>query len=76
MPSHSQNSLFCILKKTIIRQIAIFFMDLARYMGFLSYFSNTRKAVHLTMVTTYGVRQNSHAGIVQSEVTLEDLFAS
>ena len=35
---------------------------------------NTRKAVHLTMVTTYGVRQNSHSGIIQSEVTLEDLF--
>jgi hypothetical protein len=27
------------------------------------------------MVTTYGVRQNSHSGIIQSEVTLEDLFA-
>lgn len=37
--------------------------------------TKTRKAVHLTMVTTYGVRQNSHSGIIQSEVTLEDLFA-
>jgi hypothetical protein len=37
--------------------------------------TNTRKAVHLTMITTYGVRQNSHSGIIQSEVTLEDLFA-
>ena len=37
--------------------------------------TNTRKAVHLTMVTTYGVRQNSHSGIIQSEVTLDDLFA-
>jgi hypothetical protein len=37
--------------------------------------TNTRKAVHLTMVTTYGIRQNSHSGIVQSELTLEDLFA-
>jgi cell surface protein SprA len=37
--------------------------------------TNTRKAVHLTMVTTYGIRQNSHSGIIQSEVTLEDLFA-
>lgn len=36
--------------------------------------TNTRKAVHLTMVTTYGIRQNSHAGIIQSEVTLDDLF--
>lgn len=37
--------------------------------------TNTRKAVHLTMVTTYGIRQNCHSGIVQSEITLEDLFA-
>lgn len=36
--------------------------------------THTRKAVHLTMVTTYGVRQNSHSGIVQSEVVLDDLF--
>ena len=37
--------------------------------------TNTRKAVHLTMVTIYGIRHNSHSGIVQSEITLEDLFA-
>ncbi len=29
---------------------------------------------HLTFVTTYGVRRNVHSGIVQSEVTLDDLF--
>ena len=37
--------------------------------------TNTRKAVHLTMVTTYGLRQNTHSGVIQSEVTLDDLFA-
>jgi hypothetical protein len=36
--------------------------------------TNTRKAVHLTMVTTYGLRQNSHSGMIQSEITLDDLF--
>ena len=36
--------------------------------------TRTKKAVHLTMVTTYGVVKNSHAGIVHSEVTLDDLF--
>ena len=36
--------------------------------------TRTRKAVHLTMVTTYGVAKNSHAGHVQSEVILDDLF--
>ena len=36
--------------------------------------TRTKKAVHLTMVTTYGVIRNSHSGVVHSEVTLEDLF--
>ena len=34
----------------------------------------TKKALHLTMVTTYGVVKNSHAGVVQSEVLLDDIF--
>ena len=36
--------------------------------------TRTRKAVHLTMVTTYGVAANSYAGHVISEVVLDDLF--
>ena len=36
--------------------------------------TGTKKAVHLTMVTTYGVAKNSHSGIVQSEVVLDQLF--
>jgi hypothetical protein len=36
--------------------------------------THTKKSVHITMVTTYGLVQNSHSGIVQSEVTLEELF--
>ena len=35
----------------------------------------TRKAVHLTMVTSFGVRQNAYSNKVQSFVTLDDLFA-
>ncbi|MDR0852747.1 MAG: ATP-binding protein [Clostridiales Family XIII bacterium] len=34
----------------------------------------TRKTPHITMITTYGVKQNKYSGIVQSEVILEDLF--
>jgi AAA+ ATPase superfamily predicted ATPase len=34
----------------------------------------TRKAPHLTMISTYGVKQNKYSGIVQSEVLLDDLF--
>ena len=36
--------------------------------------TGTKKAVHLTYVTTYGLKRNRHSGIVQSEVTLDDLF--
>ena len=37
--------------------------------------TRTKKAVHLTLVTTYGLVNNSHTGIIQSEVTLEGLFS-
>ena len=37
--------------------------------------TNTRKAVHLTMVTTFGIKANAHSGIVQNEIILEDLFS-
>jgi hypothetical protein len=36
--------------------------------------TKTRKAVHLTLITTYGVKRNINSGIVQSEVTMADLF--
>ena len=36
--------------------------------------THTKKAVHLTMRTTYGVMKNSHSGIIHSEVTLDELF--
>ena len=36
--------------------------------------TETKSSVHLTMVTIDGVRRNEHSGIVQSEVTLDNLF--
>ena len=36
--------------------------------------TGTRKAVHLTMVTTYGITANAHSGVVQTEVVLDNLF--
>ena len=36
--------------------------------------TGTHDALHVTMITTYGVKPNSHSGIVQSQVTLDDLF--
>lgn len=37
--------------------------------------TNTDKAIHLTMVTTYGVKQNLYYNTIQSEVTADDLFS-
>lgn len=37
--------------------------------------TKTRKALHQTFVTTYGVKKNLYSGNVQSEVKLDDLFA-
>ena len=34
-----------------------------------------RKAIHLTMVTTYGVAHNAYWNRVQSEVVADDLFS-
>ena len=36
--------------------------------------TKTRKALHLTMVTTYGVKHNIYSDIAQSHVTLNHLF--
>jgi len=36
--------------------------------------TGTRKAVHITMVTTYGLTGKGYRASVQSEVTLDDLF--
>jgi hypothetical protein len=36
--------------------------------------TGTRKTVHTTLITTYGIKKNSHSGIVNSEVTMNQLF--
>jgi len=36
--------------------------------------TRTRSTTHLTMITTYGLRQNAYAKTAQSEVLLDDLF--
>ena len=50
-------------RKGLMRKLAVF-----------SSVSRTRKAVHLTMVTPFGLLANAHSGRVQSEVMLDDLF--
>lgn len=36
--------------------------------------TKTTKSIYITMVTTYGVKQNEYSDIVQSEVKIDDLF--
>ena len=36
--------------------------------------TNTRCAIHTTMITTYGLADKGYRAAVQSEVTLNDLF--
>lgn len=36
--------------------------------------TKTRKAVHITLVTPYGAKQNAHTAIIQNEITLDELF--
>ena len=36
--------------------------------------TKTKKSLSLTFITTYGVKRNIHSSIVNSEVTMDDLF--
>lgn len=36
--------------------------------------TGTKKTLQMTMITTYGIRQNKYSGLIQSQVTLDDLF--
>ena len=36
--------------------------------------TKTRKAIHLLMLTTYGLAKNKYSSIAQKEITLDDLF--
>jgi hypothetical protein len=36
--------------------------------------TKTGKALHKTMITTFGLKRNAYGGEIQSEVTLDDLF--
>ncbi|NCI47251.1 AAA family ATPase [Sediminibacterium soli] len=50
--------------------------DLARRREVFAEVSKTKKAIFLTMVTTYGVKRNPYYNkLIQSELTMQDLFA-
>jgi uncharacterized protein len=49
--------------------------ELRNKMGTFRTETNTRKAVFLTMITTYGLKKNQYAlGLVQNELTMDQLF--
>jgi hypothetical protein len=37
--------------------------------------TQSRKSIFLTLITTYGIKQNEYAGMVQNQLTLSDLFS-
>jgi hypothetical protein len=38
--------------------------------------TGTKKAVHLTMITSFGLVRNQYSSLIQSEVTSDDLFSN
>lgn len=48
--------------------------DIRRKLAVFQSVTETRKALHLTMITSFGLLRNSHCGRVQSQITLDDLF--
>ena len=36
--------------------------------------TKNRKSIQMTMITTYGVKQDMYSSIMQNEVTMDDLF--
>ena len=50
-------------------------MDLRNKIESFRRLTDCRSSLQTTMITTYGVKQGKYSGIVQSQVTLDDLFA-
>ena len=49
-------------------------MTLRNKMEAFRQITGTRKSLLISMITTYGVKQNMYSDIARSQVTLEDLF--
>lgn len=48
--------------------------NLRRRRGNFQLVTRTKKAVHITLITPYGLKHNTHSYIAQNEVTMSDLF--
>ncbi|MDO9154763.1 MAG: ATP-binding protein [Paludibacter sp.] len=50
-------------------------IEMRKKIAVFKHATNCRKAVYLTMITTYGLKQNEYAlGLVQNQLTMNDLF--
>ena len=49
--------------------------ELKNKIGTFRSVTNTKKLVFLTLVSSSGLAQNVHSGIIQCEIELKDLFA-
>ena len=43
-----------------------------RMQSFIAY-SKTKSSIRLTIITSFGIEKNANSGIIQNELTLEDL---
>ncbi len=48
--------------------------ELRRKIDVFSFETRTRKTMHLTLITTYGLQKNEYSGRIQNVVTMDDLF--
>lgn len=48
--------------------------DLQRKLNVFRQVTGTRHSIHLTLVTTFGLKQSGHWNMVQNEITMDDLF--
>jgi len=51
-----------------------YFEQLSTKLDKLHQVSPRRKTIHLTLVTTFGLKENKYSSLVQSQVVLDDLF--
>jgi hypothetical protein len=51
----------------------LYFVEMIPHLS-TKWLSSTQANCHLTFVTTYGLRRNANSAMVQSEVTMDDLF--
>jgi uncharacterized protein len=50
--------------------------ELLEKVALFKHYSKTKKAVHLSMMTTYGLTKNEHSGMMLNDLNLKHLFAS